>query len=252
MGWLFWLTYLITSFKLQTNFGGDRCINLRKQSRWTLRMCSYFSYVSVQKSTCQSSILQHWWQWPSLEMPLECCLTTINKMRCCGYVSGDRMCQQHTRESRSHGNEYHKTTHKEQDTHIVSNTLCSRRRGHLICASHQYNLNQCDSYIMLIQERLIGNKREAHLLSCFPWHGWHSQGWGYLLLCVCVCGFQEVCLRKVTGWDRHVKNPLGLCGLSGPHTFLPSFFSHAIHLCTQKDTQIHTPSWIICHADLLS
>ena len=150
-------------------------------------MCSYFSYVSVQKSTCQSSILQHWWQWPSLEMPLECCLTTINKMRGFGYVSGDRMCQQHTRESRSHGNEYHKTTHKEQDTHTVSNTLCSRRRGHLICASHQYNLNQCDSYIMLIQERLIGNKREAYT----SFHASLDMNVRVGVICLYVCAFVD-------------------------------------------------------------
>ena len=50
-----------------------------------------------------------------------------------------------------------------------------------------------------------------------------------------------MCLRKVTGWDRHVKNPLGLCGLSGPHTFLPSFFLSCYPpLHTKRHTDTHT------------
>lgn len=65
--------------------------------------------------------------------------------------------------------------------------------------------------------------------------------------CVCVW-ISGMCLRKVTGSDRHVKNPLGLWRLSVPHT-------HCVFLacyppCTHKDTL--TLSWIICHADLLS
>lgn len=59
---------------------------------------------------------------------------------------------------------------------------------------------------------------------------------------VCV-GISVVCLREVTGWDCHVKNPLGLCCLSVPHTlFLSVFLSflHAIHLAhTKTHTQLN-------------
>ena len=132
-----------------------------------------------------------------------------------------------------------RTTHTQPHTHTHTH-LCSRMRGHLIGASHQYNFNHCGSYLTLIQEWLIGNKRETqHLLSCFPWHEWHHQGWGYLPLCVCacVCGYQQVCLRKVTGWDRHCKEPFGPVLLISPTHILS--FSHAIHL---THTQRHTHS----------
>ena len=64
-------------------------------------------------------------------------------------------------------------------------------------------------------------------------------------MCVWISG---MCFRKVTGSDRHVKNPLGLCRLSVPHTH--SVFLACYPPCTHKDTL--TLSWIICHADLLS
>lgn len=96
----------------------------------------------------------------------------------------------------------------------------------------------------------MGNRKgSTHLLSCFPWHEWHSQGWGYLLLCVCKCGYQEVCLSKVTGWDRHVTNSLGLCFLSVSHTHT-LFFLVCYPPCTHSDT--HTNTAELCHADLLS
>lgn len=66
----------------------------------------------------------------------------------------------------------------------------------------------------------------------------------------CVYAYQEGVGRIVTGWDRHVKNPLGLCCLSLPHTWaFFSFFPACYHLmCTKTE---HT-GWIICHVDVLS
>lgn len=109
-------------------------------------------------------------------------------------------------------------------------------RGHLICVSHQNSLNHCDSYLTLIQERLIGNRMEdMHLLSCFLWCEWHHQGLGDLPLCVrlCVSGYQEVCLRKVTGSDR-----LWACATYQSDTH--AFFLACYPPCTHKGMNTHS------------
>lgn len=115
-------------------------------------------------------------------------------------------------------------------------------RGHLICVSHQNSLNHCDSYLTLIQERLIGNRKEdMHLLSGFLWCEWHHQGLGDLPVCVWISGgvFEES--------DRF-RLPLGLCHLSVQHTRFLSCMLSTLH--TQRHE--HTLCWIICHAALLS
>lgn len=116
----------------------------------------------------------------------------------------------------------------------------TQQAGHLISANHQCNVNHCDSYLILIREQIIEEGRHAAPFKLstarLPRLGLGLSPFA----CMCVCeresGYQEVCLRKVAGWDCHVKNPLGFYLLSVPHTpFL--FVISTMH--TQK-THVHT------------